>query len=692
VPLPSGQTLFLAACALLAAFGARRLALELGVDEAGARVAGLAWAFSGPLLSLLQSGHALSPSAMAFTVAAGVHAARCPGARSALFLALACGSQLLCGMPEVSACALLLSALCFAAEAAQRRQEGALSPKLGWAALGATLGAGLGAVQLCVTGAFVSSSSRAGGFELAEASVSALHPLRLLQLPFPFLFGSADAPGTPSWFFPVGQPPYLPEQYAGAVVVLCAILGLGARRLWPLLCGALGLAVLAMGEHTPLYRALFALLPPLRMMRYPEKLAVPLGLCIAVLAGAGFGRLRSLARQKGRARGTALAAGLALLLSAGAATLPHFGEGLLAALGPAREACVRATALPSITLGALLVAMVLGAVALARTGRLGPRALLGVLSLTLLLDLGWPALYQRPAALHEEITEPSPLIDRLSTRAGLPLWAFRASVERIGFSDRDVDLSLGRTRAAYLVRHAGLLDASAAAAGFYLDRGYSGFTPGGLRSLFQSADGAQVLDMLGVRFGVEVGRGPPRFERLGFSPLPGTQGALIRVFEKPAAREKLRLLTALLDSPKAGLLPRCGGEEAAWLAPAMAARLPAGLAAAPTCPQATGPSGAARIVRYLPEQVVAEVESPAPALAVLNDTYAPGWRAFVDGAEVPVLAADGAFRAAPVPAGRHTLRFDYRAPGLFLGAAISLTALLALLVLWLRSHRRTAPV
>jgi hypothetical protein len=696
-PLPQGQLLFLAACAFAAALGTRQLARQLGASGGGALVAGLAYGWSGPLFSLVLSGHALAACTMPWVAYAGARVGAAADLPSLLALALAAASAFLGGMPEIGACGLGLGGLLLLSERRVPRpdqQPAALGRALALFAAALLLGAGLAAVQLSPTAAFVSASSRAGGFDLTEAQTSSFDPLRLLSLPLPFLFGAADAPGTPSWLSP-GLATYVPEVHAGAVVVLCALLGLGgagARRRFPLWAGALLLLPLAMGEHTPLHGALFKLVPLLRMIRYPEKLVVPLALAVAVAAGAGWERLSARPDQADPAapRRWLLPAAFACALGAGAAALsPLWLPGVFDALGPARAACVKATAVVSLTTGLALLALLLATLGFRRSGRLPARLAPLTLAALVVVDLGWPALRLDPSALATEVSEPSPLVGLLTAEANLPNWAFRASVERLGLSDADVDPALPRTRAVYLVRHAALYDAGAAAAGFYLDRGYSGFTPGGLRRLFTHADGAGVLDLLGVRFGVEFGRGPSRFERLGFTLRPGSERALIRVFQKPAAREKLRLVPTLLAGPEAaGLLPGCPGVEAVWLDPQQAARLPASLVLRPGCPkEPVAPGGSARIVRYLPEEVEAEVDAAGPALAVLNDTYAPGWTATVDGVPAAVVGADGALRATPVEKGRHAIVWRYRAPGLLAGAAVSGVALLVLLVLAWRARR-----
>ena len=53
---------------------------------------------------------------------------------------------------------------------------------------------------------------------------------------------------------------------------------------------------------------------------------------------------------------------------------------------------------------------------------------------------------------------------------------------------------------------------------------------------------------------------------------------------------------------------------------------------------------------------------------------ARGWQALVDGRPVPMLRADYLFRAVTVPAGVHTVRFEYRPSTFVWGWWVSLAA------------------
>jgi len=76
------------------------------------------------------------------------------------------------------------------------------------------------------------------------------------------------------------------------------------------------------------------------------------------------------------------------------------------------------------------------------------------------------------------------------------------------------------------------------------------------------------------------------------------------------------------------------------------------------------------------------LEAPRPGLVYAAESNLPGWTARVNGRAVPILAANFAFRAVEVPAGRVEIELSYWPPGLTAGLAVSAAALAALAV-WL---------
>jgi hypothetical protein len=95
------------------------------------------------------------------------------------------------------------------------------------------------------------------------------------------------------------------------------------------------------------------------------------------------------------------------------------------------------------------------------------------------------------------------------------------------------------------------------------------------------------------------------------------------------------------------------------------------------------------------ERVALRVDARRAGYLVLSDTYYPGWQATLDGRRADVRPADVAFRAVAIPAGRHTVAFEYHPWSVKLGGALSLAALAAIalgLLLTRRGQLDRAPI
>lgn len=64
-------------------------------------------------------------------------------------------------------------------------------------------------------------------------------------------------------------------------------------------------------------------------------------------------------------------------------------------------------------------------------------------------------------------------------------------------------------------------------------------------------------------------------------------------------------------------------------------------------------------VTYSNHRIIFDYESEAPAIITVSQTYYKNWRAFIDGKEYPILRANYAFQAIPVPAGKHKAVIEY---------------------------------
>ncbi len=76
------------------------------------------------------------------------------------------------------------------------------------------------------------------------------------------------------------------------------------------------------------------------------------------------------------------------------------------------------------------------------------------------------------------------------------------------------------------------------------------------------------------------------------------------------------------------------------------------------------------------------VSTSQNGLLFISDTFFPGWKAYVDGAEKKILRANYAFRAVEVPKGTHEVKFSYEPESFFLGLWVA-GASFFILVLWL---------
>lgn len=96
--------------------------------------------------------------------------------------------------------------------------------------------------------------------------------------------------------------------------------------------------------------------------------------------------------------------------------------------------------------------------------------------------------------------------------------------------------------------------------------------------------------------------------------------------------------------------------------------------------------GETKILDYKQNKIEISVDAKNKALLFLSDNYYSGWKARVDEKEVRILKADYAFRAVPVEAGRHTVRFYYD-PGSFrLGIGFALVGLIGIVVIYFVSR------
>ena len=102
-------------------------------------------------------------------------------------------------------------------------------------------------------------------------------------------------------------------------------------------------------------------------------------------------------------------------------------------------------------------------------------------------------------------------------------------------------------------------------------------------------------------------------------------------------------------------------------------------------PQGPAPAASAHTVvttRYEPERLQVVTDQTHAGFLVLNDSYFPGWRAWVDGQETPIIRANYLFRAVALPPGQHSVEFRYEPQSFLTGLRVTLgTAALTVMLL-----------
>ena len=107
----------------------------------------------------------------------------------------------------------------------------------------------------------------------------------------------------------------------------------------------------------------------------------------------------------------------------------------------------------------------------------------------------------------------------------------------------------------------------------------------------------------------------------------------------------------------------------------------------PALPAPLGQDAVA-LTAWSPNQLTLASTTATPRFLVLSEMYSPGWTAAVDGVPTPIYRTNYLFRGVVVPAGQHTVTFDYRPRSVLVGAAVSGVALIIALAMLVAGRRR----
>ena len=198
--------------------------------------------------------------------------------------------------------------------------------------------------------------------------------------------------------------------------------------------------------------------------------------------------------------------------------------------------------------------------------------------------------------------------------------------------------------------------------GLYNSSGYDNAAPSRIARLYSHPF---VLNRIEERI---VTPGSPRAAELAANALVVTDGGVLTL---PKALPRVRLFSRYEVLPGEQALSRV-------LDPTFDASATVVLAQAPRRPvPPTADPGLARIIVDSGDRIEVQVEASSASVLLLADTYHSGWRASLDGVDVPILAANYAFRAVTVGPGSHRVVWEFRHPGLAAGIWLFLGGLAA---------------
>lgn len=693
------------ALSALAVFG---LARRRGCGPAASAVASLAWAGAGPILSLGTVLNQLNGFAWAPVAAWLAGAAYRRGGFRSLGAAFSFAAVLVAGAPLAAGLALCLI-LVDLLPAPEGGGEERPAPARGALRLAASLGGGvlLSSPGLLPMISLLGRAERAAGFPAGLADLWSLHPARLLEMLMPAPLGNPAYLGPPDWFgaqtYDAGLPLVISTYVGAPVLVLAAaaLADLRRDRAVLVLGGLVGACLLVgLGRHAPFYDWLVAL-PGVPPLRYPSKFLVPAAAGLALLAGLGYRRLASLPPERLRSRAWLMAtlvsgAALVALLSLppGGETVTRIARDLTGLQGGALGFAASLLKAKALT-GLGLLTLSLGAPALAyRSRKAGGGLLVGTLAVSLLLG-SWGLsgnrleLLPNPSVSERVFGGPFPPYLKILDRSGVPdgrIYRPRGAPRGHLPAPSGLREEVYRRSRMILRHHAASLEGRGTILELQPDR-MGLFTSAALRGVARSASPEEHLRLV-RRLGAAV------VESYGKTDLPGlvwgaSLGGIadpdlqIRLIPDrlPAARVVGSLRQVRSDADALALLRRGGSDP---LSEAVVVGEGEGRLGEPA------PVGRAELHRQGLSRLRVRVEAEREGWLVLTESWDRGWSARVDGAHAPLLRADVALRAVPVPRGVSEVILGYRSPGWTTGLVLALLGLGALLILGLRDREAGA--
>ncbi len=695
LPAPWCVGVFIVSHAVIAIVGAWCLLRMLRVTPSASAVGAIAFALGGYMVSLTWvANYMMSLAWLPLVALTALRAQRSGRTSDAALAGLVWALQILSGEPQgvvLTGWFVVALAVAFPCRLKQKlRRLLSVGVSVGFA-ICVALPQILPALEL------IPRSRRAAGILLSEASHWSLHPLRLLELLVPNLFGNPIRFDEFLGYFMdneeslLNRDPWIASPYFGSAVLMFAVVGLLAsrarHRYWVRALGLLLILaiLLALGRHSPVFALYFRHVPMAQYFRYPAKIFGLAAAILPLLGAAGIDAWRS--KPTLRLPSTvALLSGVVLL--SGLVLSPIAAR----ALHERRPAITvdEATRILRHALTFELVFVILVAVLLVLARRSFHRIhlvlLLGVAGLEIVYS-NWGAYATVPARVYAEPELAKKL--RASTPSGEPA--------RMMHDVAALDIP-------EIASASGFVQAEAISNSLMKDLGVN-FGISYADSYLSSEEGTkyefwrnigpfrrQMLDVFGVRYLVlpshlPIGAASELHALHGIRPI----GAV--VYENTHALPFAYVVSTVM---------RVNSQDEAQLVlrdPRVARGLLAvvdGLGSELKSDNAPERIGGCHLKAPPNDRMLLECDLHKAGYVIVNASYHPNFSAKVDNASAPILRANAFVMALMVSPGKHQLELEY-SEGSFAPACVaSLCCCMLCLLLLYRTHRmsqgRTLPL
>jgi hypothetical protein len=543
---------------------------------------------------------------------------------------------------------------------------------------------------------FGASATKLSGFSFEEATLWSHHPLRLLEWIWPEIWGPSFPPEQ-FWgrFLRVhDRLAWVDVVYLGLFPLALALAQLRSWREKPIGFLALTLVIfflMALGYYSPLYRLVWAAVPPYRIFRFPEKHLVLATFALAALAAFSFQRrvaqIQEITRPAWVRAWMILTAGLLVVfvmmlfsspaLSAWLADLLRLNYQFTIEPSSIRHSLLHATGRSLAVAVAFLVLLLLAKRFEGVRRELAP--ILILFTAADLLSLGQAQFYGLDPSYYTFEPMASRIIhqaqagstERFRFVRAYKFWMSKHPAYAQAASDSEKDVFWFKDNLNY---------------NLFLPEGlesYFGYDPAEPNRFFRTRSRPpreQIKQMLNVKYFVDglvngefkvlpnfslVGKDPVRniavYQNNGYFPRAFFVDGVVAAQND---EEFLDLLsTADFNLNVILLRPESGPRPGRLFLPA-------------------------EIKRYQNQKIEVTISNPVAGYLVLSDSYFPGWEASVDGKPARILRANYLIRAVALEPGSHEVVFTYRSWSWRIGKTISLISILFFPLLWRFSRPR----